>query len=434
MTKLVKSWPYAAASTGRYRGRLEGKLECWDANGPARAIFNDELHLKIKEFILTNLQESNSFIGFSLFMVGRTQLRTSPTVLIVSDDKPRRKAAFEALKLSKVLEQYPGFHVAHCRLAAEFEDLQQLMARTEAGKTNTKIMTQLRHHVPRTDCGIYVSLLSDADSDGPLLVHDHASGVLGGSRATIGRLIVHDGNTYGVTVAHVLPGHATPFKLASSARASSAPYSPASSEFETTAMDDSEDDSDADELCSITSVGSKSHSDDAFDSARRWSSQGPPPDPALDSSVEAHSHASVSDTEAEGEMSLAARSDLLCLKASDNEAVTQCDGPENCKGVATIIHSSASLDMMLLGVDAGSSKSVRTGTLDLSVLSDSTNMFIDDDVDIVVRLLRRGPITGPFLRQPFTLILEILVFGSFTWPSFQHRCDPVIAGAGRMLR
>ncbi|GAW22694.1 hypothetical protein ANO14919_122370 [Xylariales sp. No.14919] len=378
MPKLTKRWPYAETSTGRYRGRLEGKLECWDANGPARAIFNTELDTKIKDYIVNNLPESNTFIGFSLFMVGSSQLRTSPTVLLVSDDKPRRKAAFEAIKSSGILERYPGFHVAHCRLAAEFEDLQPMAGR--------KVMTQRRHRSPDTDCGIYISVSDPPGS--PLLVHDHASGTLNGARATIGRLILRDGIAYGVTVAHVLADHGASFKSHQFGQ-SPAGNSLDSPDFETTAMDDIQDESDLEELCSVTSEGSKSApyegSDDDDSSPEHFEPNTDSPLPMSNSQLE--------------ETMLSAQSDGVTKV--DTEKPTQCDEPSNCRGVAVVKHASSDADMMLLAVGSGLGKSFQSSMIGLRQFAESTDMPIDGDMDIVVGLLGKAPVIGRLSATAF---------------------------------
>ncbi|KAJ3577699.1 hypothetical protein NPX13_g2869 [Xylaria arbuscula] len=407
MPKLVKSWPYAAASTGRYRGRLEGKLECWDANGPARAIFNSELHVKIKDYIVNNLPESCSFIGFSLFMVGRSQLRTSPTVLIVSDDKPRRKAAFEAVKSSGLLAQYPGFHVAHCRLAAEFEDLQPMAGRK--GKGKAMMMTTQRKHgsaLPSTDCGIYISM-SSGTPGGPLLVHDHASGVLGGSRATIGRLLALDGVVYGVTVAHVLPGRGMSTKYTRSGPDCNASSSSDDDDdddtpdFETTAMDDS-DEEDCDlELCSITSEESRSLADDVSyrgTASNRLSPTGADSPLFTETEETVQQHASQSDP-------LYLDLDL----PNRRTASSQCNGPDHCRGAAAVLHAADDLDLMLIVVDVDSKSKEEEGlqagiTVDMSQFADSTAIIPiddDDDVDIVVRLLGNTQIPGRLSATAF---------------------------------
>ncbi|KAI1111586.1 hypothetical protein F5Y14DRAFT_424567 [Nemania sp. NC0429] len=390
MPKLVKRWPFAATSTGRYRGRLEGKLECWDANGPARVVFNDELNLKIKDYIVTNLPESGTFIGFSLFMVGRTQLRTSPTVLLVSDDKPRRKAAFEAIKSSGILEQYPGFHVAHCRLAAEFEDLQPMAGR--------KVMTQRQHSSPRTDCGIYV-FLSDAACS-PLLVHDHSSGALNGARANIGKLLLRHGHAYGVTVAHVLADYSASFKVneIDQGCTSSSPDSP---DFETTAMDDLQDESDLEELCSVTSEGSTSFHDGGSEND--------------DSSLEhlernTDSPLLMSSLQLEETLPTAQSDEVGLIRT---EQPIQCGDPGNCRGVAAVVHASSHQDMMLLAIDLSTEKSSSASMVSLSQFSESIAMSVDDDMEIAVRLLQEVPVPGRLSATGFHA-----QYGSFGFQKF----------------
>ncbi|KAI1422643.1 hypothetical protein F5Y12DRAFT_600730 [Xylaria sp. FL1777] len=126
-----QTYPYASSSTGPYQGLLVRKYPCWEAQGPVRDTFTNEIAGKIKECLEQCLPESNSFVGFSLFMVGKLPEKTKPTIMIVSDDKARRKAAFQMVKAKNILTMYPGFELGHCSVAAEFEDLRQLGVDTE---------------------------------------------------------------------------------------------------------------------------------------------------------------------------------------------------------------------------------------------------------------------------------------------------------------
>ncbi|KAI0548510.1 hypothetical protein F4679DRAFT_320578 [Xylaria curta] len=119
-------WPYAASSTGPYRGLLAQKYPCWDAHGPAREAFLTEIEGKIKCCLEQCLPESNSFIGYTLLMVGKSPNKTKRYIMMVSDDKQRRKAAFKLIKAQKFTAEHPGFELGHCSVVAEFEDLQQL--------------------------------------------------------------------------------------------------------------------------------------------------------------------------------------------------------------------------------------------------------------------------------------------------------------------
>lgn len=119
-------WPYAACSTGAYKGLLKQKIPCWEATGPARDLFTTKIAHRIKYFLHCSLPESNSFMTFTLFMVGKVCQKTKPTIMVVPDDKPRRKETFERIKDSKLLADYPGYELGHCKVDAEYEDLRQL--------------------------------------------------------------------------------------------------------------------------------------------------------------------------------------------------------------------------------------------------------------------------------------------------------------------
>ncbi|KAI1326203.1 hypothetical protein F5Y16DRAFT_421961 [Xylariaceae sp. FL0255] len=122
---LPATYPYAL-SAGSYRGMLVGKYHSWHAEGQARNLFTNEISGKIKICFEQCLPESHSFVGFSLFMVGKVPEKTKPIITIVSDDKIRRKEAFQLVKSKNILGTYPGFELGHCSVAAEFEGLRQL--------------------------------------------------------------------------------------------------------------------------------------------------------------------------------------------------------------------------------------------------------------------------------------------------------------------
>ncbi|KAB5516998.1 hypothetical protein GE09DRAFT_1294573 [Coniochaeta sp. 2T2.1] len=136
-----KTWPYATNSTGRHRGSLNlGFLgvgvQVYEAIGPARAIDMDRLSQEVVKYLNDNgatLQESVCFVDLSLFMVGKSLLRTKPTLMFVSNDKATRLEAFNMIKRSTIMEAYPGFGLGHMELRAEFENLQALAG--QAGST-----------------------------------------------------------------------------------------------------------------------------------------------------------------------------------------------------------------------------------------------------------------------------------------------------------
>jgi hypothetical protein len=127
-------WPFSSSSTGKglgylSMGVLKGRIQCWEASGPARDEFTKHIQPKLAKYLRENcdkLRESDSIINLSLFMVGRSAKQTKPTVMLVSDDKCVRKEAFRLIKEWGVLKDHPGFELGHCPLWAEYENLRQM--------------------------------------------------------------------------------------------------------------------------------------------------------------------------------------------------------------------------------------------------------------------------------------------------------------------
>lgn len=125
----TKPRPYAANSTGQ---QLPGTFRgdpVYEAEGEARAIFMDKLSRAIRDHLRDNhdkLQDSASFVVFSLFMVGKSRDRTKPIVMLVSDNKQVRIEAFRAIKDSGIMKDFPGFDLGHMGLNAEYENFRRL--------------------------------------------------------------------------------------------------------------------------------------------------------------------------------------------------------------------------------------------------------------------------------------------------------------------
>jgi hypothetical protein len=126
--------PYASNSTGQLRGTLRlgtqvRRVQVYEAVGEARAIFIDTLNRAIRDYLCDNydmLQDSASFLVFSLFMVGKSPDRTKPIVMLVSDDKQVRTQAFRMIKDSAIMKDFPGFALGHMELSAEYGNLRSL--------------------------------------------------------------------------------------------------------------------------------------------------------------------------------------------------------------------------------------------------------------------------------------------------------------------
>ncbi|KAI1277060.1 hypothetical protein F5Y07DRAFT_363982 [Xylaria sp. FL0933] len=278
MQNILRSqtYPYASTSTGAYRGLLVRKYPCWDAQGPVRDMFTNEIAGKIKNCLEQCLPESNSFVGFSLFMVGKLPEKTKPTIMIVSDDKGRRKAAFQMVKTKNILAMYPGFELGHCSVAAEFEDLRQLGSDTEPSASipeSTEDYGDPQFIDDEDGPGAEVlSLLSaevcafeypSATTPTRLYFHTSPHSHSHCASATCGGLFELENEVYALTMAHAIrPVHRVvagpnPWRLQGDS-------SSESDDFEITGMDDWDDDDedgDTKTLTAITSPGSKTPSE-----------------------------------------------------------------------------------------------------------------------------------------------------------------------------
>ncbi|KAI0869389.1 hypothetical protein GGS24DRAFT_478912 [Hypoxylon argillaceum] len=204
------------------------------------------------------------------FMVGKLPEKIKPTIMIVSDDKPRRKAAFQAIKSKNILVTYPGFELGHCILAAEFEDLRLLGSKSTASTALTSISASTESYEnmkfypgePKTEVQGLLSTKACAfespDMMKPTRLYFPSSSNPSShhsASATCGGLVRYRNLVLIPTVAHALD----PIRRAT---ISLEPHSDSSSEsddFEITGMDDWDegDEEDAKALTAVTSSGSK---------------------------------------------------------------------------------------------------------------------------------------------------------------------------------
>lgn len=251
------------------------KYPCWDAKGPVRDLFMSEIAGKIKTCLEQCLPESNSFVGFSLFMVGKLPEKTKPTIMIVSDDKRRRKDAFQVVKSKNILAVYPGFELGHCAVAAEFEDLRQLGSDTTSSSSEEPPDDvddgYIQHRDDGDEPGAEIMSLLSAEAcafetpngtkptrlyfNTPRNPHSHNS-----ASATCGGLFRYQDEIYALTMAHAIH----PIRRAVMGPAPRSDSSSESDDFEITGMEDwDEDDEEGDTktLTAITSPGSRTPSE-----------------------------------------------------------------------------------------------------------------------------------------------------------------------------
>ncbi|KAK5625707.1 hypothetical protein RRF57_001423 [Xylaria bambusicola] len=282
----IDRWPYAASSAGPYRGILAKKYPCWDAHGPAREMFMAQITGKIKHCLEQCLTESDSFVGYSLFMVGKSSRKTKPCVMIVSDNPKRRKAAFQLIKSKRLMDEYPGFELGYCSLGAEFEDLRQLgragynpeptprnnyTSDSEEPIENVGV-DPTQHALPLEVCGPQVSSWAQ-----PFTVGLHMPFGNHTWSATCGAPFRHQGQLYSSTVLHSLQG-SIGSEIADRSSTIPSASSSDSDECEITGMEDWDDEEESSsESLTITSIASSrspfEQSDSEDDQAHKYDSQ-----------------------------------------------------------------------------------------------------------------------------------------------------------------
>lgn len=206
-------------------------------------------------------------------MVGKLPEKTKPTIMIVSDDKARRKAALQMVKSKKILDNYPGFELGHCSVAAEFEDLKQLGSDSassalginsaddsegaewtdDESKPGTEMVSLLETGV----CGEALNAAVPTTIYFHTSPKSHSHGL---ASATCGDLFRYKDTVYALTMAHAIRPTRHPIE-------SPSPRSEPSSQSddcEITGMedwDDDDDDADTKTLTAITSPGRKTSSE-----------------------------------------------------------------------------------------------------------------------------------------------------------------------------
>ncbi|KAK7999377.1 hypothetical protein PG990_011977 [Apiospora arundinis] len=199
----TKAWLYSESSTGRYLGSLRvspvRRMDFWEAMGVARREFTEVIQPKLISYLRENSTEistSTCMLNLSLFMMGKSSLKTKPTVMFVSEDKKVRKEALNLAKKSDILLEYPGFALGECKLIAEFAGQRQI------GDHRDKLTS------PSGGTDDPLELFTDSTfcSAGARICANQPDRV-----STIGGLLLtHGGATMGLTVGHILHSESTP--------------------------------------------------------------------------------------------------------------------------------------------------------------------------------------------------------------------------------
>ncbi|KAK1829542.1 hypothetical protein QBC39DRAFT_126329 [Podospora conica] len=204
-----KTWPYASTSTGRPRGSLPLRalglrVQVYEAVGEARKIYTDQISIQVVGHINDHASEirlSVSCVVLSLFMVGKSPERTKPMVMIVSEAKDARLEAFRLVKESGIMDNYPGFDIAHISLKAEFENLRPLGGDLQSSTS--------QQDIPIVPDGlpfdVFISRAGTSLHGRRLQVPGRGSSQGNSCLATVGGVVEFQGRFYVHSVQHFLP-------------------------------------------------------------------------------------------------------------------------------------------------------------------------------------------------------------------------------------
>jgi hypothetical protein len=115
---------HSIISVGRFIAK-SGAQSCWEAIGPARAIFLT-IGPVIKQWLDTYSEPMPSWITWSLYMIGYTPEASAPTIIFCSPNEPQRKAIRNSTRDSGMLDKYTGLVLKHLPRAPDYNQLIQL--------------------------------------------------------------------------------------------------------------------------------------------------------------------------------------------------------------------------------------------------------------------------------------------------------------------
>ena len=119
--------PSVDSSDRTYVGPLYDGYHCWEAETSEKEIF-ETLAPKIKHHLDSCCDSipSSDFVGFSLYLVGKSQTTAGPTILFYCMDVLQAKKIRLAIKNSGMLKKYQSLKTAHCDRDPGVENLAQM--------------------------------------------------------------------------------------------------------------------------------------------------------------------------------------------------------------------------------------------------------------------------------------------------------------------
>ncbi|KAF1993618.1 hypothetical protein P154DRAFT_449771, partial [Amniculicola lignicola CBS 123094] len=118
---LKSCWPNPEPSVGRFIVKI-GKDSCWEAIGPARAVFvtlGDEIKRYLDEFS----EPLPVCVTWSIYMVGNRPDSATPTIIFCCDEVAQRKQVRNTVKQSGITAAYPDIALKHLPRAPDYNQL-----------------------------------------------------------------------------------------------------------------------------------------------------------------------------------------------------------------------------------------------------------------------------------------------------------------------
>ncbi|KAK4461477.1 hypothetical protein QBC42DRAFT_92694 [Cladorrhinum samala] len=119
--KESSTWPNTELSIGRFIKKI-GKINCWEATGPAREAFNN-IAPRIRHHLEREVEPISSWVTWSIYMFGKVPKHANPTIVFCCEVSAHRKEVKDIVMESGLLDGYPGIKTAHMPRAPDFDQL-----------------------------------------------------------------------------------------------------------------------------------------------------------------------------------------------------------------------------------------------------------------------------------------------------------------------
>jgi hypothetical protein len=195
VTPPVAPWPSPELSIGDCCSPLGG-FKCWEAIGPALAI-SAGIHKAVKGLLdqhaefLHEAEPKPCFIAFKVYMIGREERKSNPTLLISCERRSPRQKAVKLVRNSTILRENPGVRLAES--PAPLRLMSPISPRPSDNESDkhglTRLAGQSLYWTPtNAACGIPVYTEMSGEGCGP--------------KATVGGFISLGGEIFGLSAAH----------------------------------------------------------------------------------------------------------------------------------------------------------------------------------------------------------------------------------------